>query len=76
MRKVAMKYMRDNMQQKIQNQMKNFHPNFEFEHQFMKLPNYPKIILYSNVPGVDQFISQYPSKTIIQDIPRFQDGQP
>lgn len=59
MRKVAQKFMRDNMQQKIQNQMKSLNPNFEFEHQFMKLPTYPKIILYSNASSVDQFISQY-----------------
>lgn len=58
MRKVAQKFMRDNMQQKIQNQMKKLNPNFEFEHQFMKLPNYPKVILYSNAPAVDLFISQ------------------
>lgn len=59
MRKFAQKFMRDNMQQKIQNQMKSLYPNFEFEHQFMKLPTYPKIILYSNASSVDQFISQY-----------------
>lgn len=60
MRKVAQKFVRDNMQQKIQNHMKTLYPNFEFEHQFLKLPVYPKVILYTNVPSVDRLISQYP----------------
>lgn len=59
MKKVAQKFMRDNMQQNIQKQMKALYPNFEFEHQFLRLPVYPKIILYSNVASVDHFISQY-----------------
>ena len=58
MRKIADKFFRDNMQQSILNQVRKAHPNFEFEHRFMRLPVYSKIILYSNVQSVDSFASQ------------------
>lgn len=59
MKRTAQKFMRDNMQTQIQKQMKALYPNFEFEHQFLRLPIQPKIIVYSNLASVDRFISQY-----------------
>lgn len=58
MRKIANKMFRDNYETLINNKFRRLYPHFEFEYSFLRLPSYPKIVLYSNVPTIDKFVSQ------------------
>ncbi len=58
MRKLASKFLRDNLDNKITNEFRKVYPHFEFEHRYRRMPTYPKIILYSNLASVDRFIEQ------------------
>jgi hypothetical protein len=60
MRKASEKLFRDNFNNMVTNQYRKLYPHFEFEHKFRRLPLYPKVILYSNVPSVEKFAEQYP----------------
>lgn len=60
MKKYMAKAIRDNYDTNVLRAFRKFYPNFEYEHRFLKLPLYPKIILYSNVASVDRFLEQYP----------------
>lgn len=56
MRKIANKMFRDNYETLINNKFRRLYPHFEFEQSFLRLPAYPKIVLYSNVPTIDKFV--------------------
>lgn len=58
MKTVFRKMARDNMEAKIVEQYRQLFPHFEMDAQFMRVPTYPKIVLYSNVASVDRFIEK------------------
>ena len=58
MRKVAQKFIRDNQESKITSMFKSLYPNFEYEHRLLKMPIFPKIVVYSNVASVDRYLEE------------------
>ena len=58
MRQVYKKVMRDNMDVHIRRTMKEIYPHFEMDINSMRVPAFPKIVLYSNVP-IDNFLAEY-----------------
>lgn len=56
MKQSAKKFLRDNLDQRIQAGMKALYPHFEFEHRLMHSHLPTNIVYYSNYASVDSLI--------------------
>ena len=56
MKTVFKKMMRDSMEDRIIRRFRQIYPHFEMDASILKVPPFPKIILYSNAPLLNPFI--------------------